>query len=1068
VGAGVPLAKVTRPRLAGVVARKRLFLALDRARRNPVVWVSGPPGAGKSVLVASYLADRGATTLWYRVDGGDEDVATFFFYLNEAARRLRGRRCRPLPPCTPEYFIGLETFARRYFEALYACLRPPFVLVLDDYQEVGETSTFQEAMVAAVQALPEGANLMVVSRRPPPATLARPLAYGSVAEMGWEELRLTEAETGRLMRERRNGHVSRAEVAAVHCRSGGWAAGVVLLATTADVGRTATPGPGGEKDLPEVLFDYFAGELFDRHRPDMQSFLMQVALLPRTTVGEARALTGCDEAGRFLGELARNHELIERHPDREAVFRLHPLYRAFLMHRAEAELTPAEWRRLRLRAAEVVEAAGEVEAAVGLYRAAEAWTPLAQLVCREAPRLLPQGRGGSVARWITLLPQEEVERVPWAAYWLAVCRLPFAPAEAEALFEAAFTRFDAEADRTGQLLACAGAVEAVGHTGCSFQRLDPWIDRLDTLTACGSELPSLEVELRVTAAMVAVLAFRRPDHRDADAWVERAHRLLGERLDLTGRVMLGFFLGTLHLWRGDLDGVERVREVLAGPVRSPAAQPLARIVWGLLEGRFLAVRGRWQESEAAFDEALMVGRESGVRLWDFQLLAGLTNLALSQGDVATAADRLARMAGALEGGGRRIDRVRYHGLMAAMALQEGRPQEALHRARTAVADAVELGAITPEAVSREVLVEALILADEGSEAKREVERLHRLAEASGSATIQYLAALAGAQEGFATDRHVAALRHLRTALALARERGFVSHYGYTPKKMAALYVHALEAEVEVDYVQSLIRATRLVLPEPPVHLDTWPWAVRVHTLGRFELEVNGAPVSFTGKGQLRPLELLCGLIVFGDEEVEEERLAAALWPGSDGDAAHRAFATNLHRLRKLIGHDDALALRQGRLSLNPRLCWVDAVAFERLVAGVERLACGEGVAAAEVTRIAQGIDLYRGPFLGAVEGVWVIGPRERLRTRYLESVFALGCYHEAAGAWEEAGQVYRKGLAVDDLEEELYQGLMRCDLRLGRCADGVRIYERCRARLQTLLDVEPSPETEALYRRLRQ
>src|SRR3954469_6192180 len=60
-------AKLVGPAQAGTFRRDRLFSVLDRAR--PVGWVSGPPGAGKTTLVASYLEARRLRPIWYQVDG---------------------------------------------------------------------------------------------------------------------------------------------------------------------------------------------------------------------------------------------------------------------------------------------------------------------------------------------------------------------------------------------------------------------------------------------------------------------------------------------------------------------------------------------------------------------------------------------------------------------------------------------------------------------------------------------------------------------------------------------------------------------------------------------------------------------------------------------------------------------------------------------------------------------------------------------------------------------------------------------------------------------------------------
>jgi ATP/maltotriose-dependent transcriptional regulator MalT len=125
------LAKLCRPKLFGVFRRERLFQLLDQRRKHPIVWVAGPPGAGKTTLVASYLEARKLPTVWYRVDSGDGDAATFLHYLGLAVAQVSARKHPPLPPLTPEYLPTLEGFVRRCLREVFARMPRPSVLVLD-------------------------------------------------------------------------------------------------------------------------------------------------------------------------------------------------------------------------------------------------------------------------------------------------------------------------------------------------------------------------------------------------------------------------------------------------------------------------------------------------------------------------------------------------------------------------------------------------------------------------------------------------------------------------------------------------------------------------------------------------------------------------------------------------------------------------------------------------------------------------------------------------------------------------------------------------------------------------
>jgi DNA-binding SARP family transcriptional activator len=182
-----------------------------------------------------------------------------------------------------------------------------------------------------------------------------------------------------------------------------------------------------------------------------------------------------------------------------------------------------------------------------------------------------------------------------------------------------------------------------------------------------------------------------------------------------------------------------------------------------------------------------------------------------------------------------------------------------------------------------------------------------------------------------------------------------------------------------------------------------------------------------------------------------------LWPDEEGDAAARSLTVTLHRLRKLLGDANVVRQTAGMLTLNDRLCWVDAFAFENSLAREGDGNAGEAA-----------LQLYRGAFLVQEDGAsWAVPMRERLRAKFVQVVARHGAALEAAGLCEQAVELYSHGIEADSLIEAFYQGLMRCYGRLDRRTEAVSAYRRLRDTLSVVLGVSPSTSTRRLFDTLR-
>jgi DNA-binding SARP family transcriptional activator len=345
------------------------------------------------------------------------------------------------------------------------------------------------------------------------------------------------------------------------------------------------------------------------------------------------------------------------------------------------------------------------------------------------------------------------------------------------------------------------------------------------------------------------------------------------------------------------------------------------------------------------------------------------------------------------------------------------------------------------------------------------ERAGRAASGAQAQFCWCLAHLARALHHFEAGDAVVGRQQLSAGLALARELNWQNFFRACPRVAAQVCAAGLEHHIETAFVHEVIHARGLDAVRPD--LAAWPWPIRVRTLGRFQIELDGAPLVFAGRVARKPLELLQFVIASGGSDISASTVMFALWRELEGDKARAAFNVAMHRLRKLLAHDDAVVLKLGRLSLNPKCVWVDCLAFEQL-ADVAWAAAAGTLGAPAVQAAQRAVAMYGGHFLGETEDEpWQMAYRSRLASKFKRCVGALACHGLGQGDIAAVRALLERALELDPMAEDLARELMRLLGDSGEQAAALEVFARCRAAIAHGLDAKPSAATLQLVERIR-
>jgi len=1045
------------PKAAGAVPRTRLFHLLDRFRkRSPALWLSSPGGSGKTVLVSGYVQDRRLPCLWYQMDGGDADLSGFFYYLGQAVVRAAPKR-KPLPLFTAEYQQSARLFARRFFEELAAGLKHPAIMVFDNCETVDGKPDLLEALAEGVCSLPESVSAVFISRHDLPKEFSGLKLSGRIESIGWEEMKLSPAETGEIAGLR---GWTRTEARQLHEQAGGWMAALIVMLEQA---RTSGDMIESAPATRTALFDFFSHEIYGRMPEETRMLLLKTAFLRALSPEAGERLSRSAHAGRILALLSRKNYFTERLSGSAPVYQYHPLFREFLAEQCRETFSPDQIKEIKQESAAVLAEKGDPDVAVRLLMEAEKPAEALELLLGNAFSFISQGRNRTFLELLALLPEGLVAATPWCGFWRGLATQPFDPAQAREYFSGAFHGFKSAGDLAGMLRCWSSLVETLFHAWNDCTLFDPWLAWLDEVSREGLVISDPVLDLQVSSAMSAALTMRGGDPAKMRYWAERAIRALEPVNEPYPKLSALVYCVNYVSWVRQLDLDSGIMEISLREAEKADLPPILKLTAVYVRSA-LAIRRDPDMRKVLEDvrSALSLAEETGVHVWD-EIFYGLgVYCAVVLNEKAASALFVDKMQACVS-----IERKQgmafCHYVRAWDRLTFGPAAEASE----AIAQGLHLyGQTGYEFPSNVATYAAAVIFAENNEPDKALEHAvaaDAIAEKFEALSMRYTTLLVLAYVRLKRGERPEAIKALGEALRIARAGKFLRLiWWWHGPMMSGLMALAIHENIEREYAIELVRRLKLLPADPATAPEAWPWQIKVDVLGRFQVTVEDKPVDTGKRSQQKPLALLRLLAFFGPEGIATSRLADLLWPEAEGDKAQHALEMALSRLRKLLQRDDAVEVRAGTVRLNRSLCWVDARAFGEIAdAGLDHLKNGKTDDGKRL--LEQALPLYRG-HLADSDGQdhWALSARERLRMKYLLAIEALADAYEQSGDSAKALDLFRKGIEVDELSEELCRRYMRCCLQLGRRSEALSAYQRLDRALKNIMGIAPSAETRKM------
>lgn len=413
-----------------LVARTHLFALLDAGRAYKLMLLSAPAGFGKTTLVSSWIAARGADlppVAWLALDSADNDPLRFWHYLVAACQPFllgdKNLSLAPLSPGQPFAFqrYSLEGMCNALLNGL-SVFPGSGILVLEDYHAITEPE-IHRVMGFFLEHLPAQLHVILLLRAEPPLPLARLRVHGDLVELGISHLRFSEEEARTLLDQTLPFALDEEAFQVLFARSEGWITGLWLITLALKIYERPS-----EQRVEQLLatisgkqrfiIDYLVSDVLNSQPATVQTFLLQTSGLSRLNAALCDAVMGRNDSAMLLEQIERANlflcsvDYVRDHVGRW--YRYHTLFAEAMQHEARLRLGQALLDNITMRASRWYEQQGLLEEAVEYALLIKDFARVAALIDHIIDRrgLHQFSEFHTLLRWLTPLPEALLQVYP--------------------------------------------------------------------------------------------------------------------------------------------------------------------------------------------------------------------------------------------------------------------------------------------------------------------------------------------------------------------------------------------------------------------------------------------------------------------------------------------------------------------------------------------------------------------------------------------------------------------------------------------------------------------------------